>query len=168
MIGSFLLKKIGGKLVGKAVSAAFNPFKMYFLAVAVAAIMGAIGYYVVTSEVAKAKVPALEGQVFDLKNALSTAEAQIKHQNERIRAQNKKKREDMRLAAERVKAAEDAADVVAQEKEVIVEALAEANFAILESLQDGNEDLEDWIYEPVPLVVWEQLRRASEGDIHPE
>ncbi len=159
---------IAKKLAGKAIGAALNPFKMYFLAIALAAVVGAVGWYVVTAEVAKTKVVALEGRVSDLLDANGKAASEITHLNGRIKAHNAQKLEDMRMAAERLKTAQEAAAVVAQEKAVIVEALAEANFTILESLADGNEDLEDWIYEPVPAVVWEQLRRASEGDFHPE
>ncbi len=65
-----ILKSIGAKVAASAIGAFLAPFKLYFLAAAMAAVIGSVGYYIYTAETAKAQVIVLEDRIGGLLNTL--------------------------------------------------------------------------------------------------
>jgi hypothetical protein len=162
MLG-WILKKVGGKAIGSVLA----PFKMYLIAAAIAAVVGAVGYYVFTAERAKGRVLLLESKISQYVTANAIAESEINNLNNRITAHNEQKLKDIDRAEAKLKTAQTEAKELKAEKEVISEQLAVATFTITEAIRD-DEEYADWAYYPTHITVWDQLYAADQGTLHPE
>ena len=155
---TWLVKKLALKAIGTALA----PFKFYFIAAAIAAVVGVVGLYIYGAEQAKGQVNLLEFANTQLSNANAQAASDIQALNNRIKAHNAQKLRDIAEAAERLEQAREVAAVVAKEKDVIAEELAVVRFSILEAIRD-DEDYADWAFYPAHPSIWLQISAADSG-----
>ncbi len=149
---AWILKKVGGKALG----AVFSPFKMYAIAIALAAVVGTVGYYIYTAEKAKGQVAVLEVRNSTLRIAVRKAEATVKHLDGRMAAHNAQKLADMAIANEQIKAAEQAVEAIQAEHAKITEQFEVSRFNLVEVIRD-DEEFADIADISIPGSVWDRV-----------
>jgi len=108
------------------------------------------------------KLSAAKVRIEAMESELVNRHASIVNLNKRISDSNARQLEALEQAAIRIKAAEDAAEVVRIERDVIAEDLEVTRFEILEAIRD-DEDMADWVDWDVPVIAWQRLRDTA-GD----
>ncbi len=157
-----MLSWIFKKLAGSAIGSVLAPFKMYFIAAAIAGLLAWVGIHLALDSSRKAKLIVLEASNTQLIAANDKAEVQNTAQANRLKAHNVQLLADIAAAAERVKAAEIVTERVRVERDQISEQLAITKFSILENMQNDSE-YSDWIYGNPPAGVWLQIDAIKNG-----
>lgn len=146
----------------KVVKLFLGGHKILLIAIAAAAVLGAITLYVHGAEKAKGKVKVLQSLNQQYLDTATAQVAEIERLTARIRDNNARLLEQIAAEEARVTRAEQAAAALRADRDRITAELGASRARWNEAIAN-DETLQAWLPDPVPGAVWERLRAAT-GD----
>lgn len=147
----------------KLVKGFFTTYKWVVVGIAVAGMATSVFVYIDNHGEMKSSIVAQEQQIDDLIRISQSLELAIKSRNATISRLNMEKITLIADNRRKLAKANQLAQEVREQRDVITEELGILRFETLEAIRD-DEDFADWVDWNVPSAGWSLLRAAAEAD----